>query len=1017
MLRTSALSGPAAVDMISLGSHLGARPDLRGRVLKPLIAVAALTLIALVWGFTAVSVGGAEREAQMNAESHVANLALSVEWQFHEQLQSIDQMMLFLSAEWKADPAHPDPASWRRHANVLGMVSPQVSMLDRAGLVSASTQPGLVGADLSSRAYFQAQKASPGMGLFVAPAAAQANTTGRWEVSLSRRLEYEDGGFAGALVVTYDPWTGPSLLEQVDLGPRGLIALVAADGAMRALVSPQPMRPDQDIGASAMFRAAVLHPQGAWTGPSAPDGVTRVHAFRRLRGQELTIVIGLERKAALRDAAILSSTARLFAWGISLGVGLMALLLLHEVRAARRREQRLAWDGAALEAAYAEAEGAQASAEAKTAQLEGTLAGMSDGVMLLDPQLRVMRWNDRFPAYTGVPLDILRVGVPMEDVLRAQARAGEFGHVDVEKEVRRRMRRLRDFSGVGTQERTRPSGASLELRRSALPGGGFVTLYTDITARKQAEEAQAEARRIADDASAQQAHFVATVSHEIRTPLNAVVNSLALLDQSGLSPPQHRLARTARQAGDALLDLVNDILEMSRMEAGQLQLRPGPFELRALLDGVADMFRNQAAARHARIVVEVAPATPDSLRADSSRVRQVLMNLVSNAAKFAVPGAITLHASSATQGEGRGDGPTLLLAVRDAGPRITEREAAQLFQPFSRLGHAHDTGTPGTGLGLAICERLVRLMGGRIGLRPSPEGGNEFWLTLPLELAPARLDLSPHPVRRQRRSLLLLVEDIPANHLVVAIMLRREGHRVDVAESGPEAIRMVQATPYDLVFMDLNMPGMSGYDAAGHIRALPGPEARVPIVALTATTAPEDRARCLDAGMNDLIGKPVRAAELIAFVNRVTWQPGLAGVGLAGVGLASVGLASMGLASVGADGPSLDLARLADLRAGLPPSTLPALVEQCLAEIGERLPSLHAALALGEPSATEARAHALAGMAGTYGLAGLERRMRNVMAAARRDDAAGAALAARDLELELARASEAIRAELRLIAA
>ncbi len=987
--------------MMGLGSHPGARPRRHGRVLRWLTVVAALTLIVLIWSFTALLVGNAEREAQMNAQSYVANLAISVEWQLHQQLQSVDQMMLFLSAEWKADPARFDPASWRQHAKVLGMAAPQITMLDRAGLVVASTQPSLLGADLSGHAYFQTQRASPGMGLFVGPTT-RAQATGHWETSLSRRMENADGGFAGALVVTYEPWTGPGLLERVDLGPHGLIVLVAGDGTIGALVSPQPMRPDQGIGGSAMFRALSGRTPGVWTGPSAPDGVTRVHAFRRLRDQGLTIVVGLDRKVALRDAAILSSTARLFAWGISLAVGLMALLLLREVRAARRREQRLAWDGAALEAAYAEAEGAQASAEAKTAQLEGTLAGMSDGVMLLDPQLRVMRWNDRFPAYTGVPLDILRVGVPMEDVLRAQARAGEFGRVDVEMEVRRRMRRLRDFSGVGTQERTRPSGASLELRRSALPGGGFVTLYTDITARKQAEEAQAEARRIADDASAQQAHFVATVSHEIRTPLNAVVNSLALLDQSGLSPPQHRLARTARQAGDALLDLVNDILEMSRMEAGQLQLRPGPFELRALLDGVADMFRNQAAARHARIVVEVAPATPDSLRADSSRVRQVLMNLVSNAAKFAVPGAITLHASSATQGEGRGDGPTLLLAVRDAGPRITEREAAQLFQPFSRLGHAHDTGTPGTGLGLAICERLVRLMGGRIGLRPSPEGGNEFWLTLPLELAPPRIDLPPHPVRRQRRSLLLLVEDIPANHLVVAIMLRREGHRVDVAESGPEAIRMVQATPYDLVFMDLNMPGMSGYDAAGHIRALPGPEARVPIVALTATTAPEDRARCLDAGMNDLIGKPVRAAELIAFVNRVTWQPGLA---------------SVGLASVGADGPSLDLARLADLRAGLPPSTLPALVEQCLVEIGERLPSLHAALALGEPSATEACAHALAGMAGTYGLAGLERRMRNVMAAARRDDAAGAALAARDLELELARASEAIRAELRLIAA
>jgi len=976
----------------------------RSVTLMALIVAAALTLVALTWEFTSVSVDTSQREAQTHAEGNVANLALAVEWQLNRQLQAIDQMMQVLAAQWKADPIHFDPASWKRRSTVLADVSLQVFLLDSAGFVMSSTRPDLIGFDQSDRDYFQTQKASRRAGLFIGPAI-RWKATGRWEINLSRRLERDNGSFAGALVVTYDPWAVTNLLEQVDLGSRGLIALVGADGALRALVSPYEVRPGEDISSSAMFRAATAHPQGVWTGPSAPDGVERIHAFRRLADEDLTIVIGVDRKVALRDTQVWTFTARLFAAGISLAIALMALLLLREIRAARGREDRLAQDRAALEAAYAEAHAARASAEAKTAQLEGTLAGMSDGVMLLDPELRVAQWNDRFPAFTGVPREMLRVGVPMEDLLRAQARAGEFGRVDVEAEVRRRMTLLRTFKSVGSQDRTRPNGRSLELRRSALPGGGFVTLYTDITARKQAEEAQAEARRIAEEATEQKSRFVATVSHEIRTPLNAVVNSLALLDQSDLSAPQHRLASTARQAGDALLDLVHDILEMSKVEAGQLALRPGVFDIRHLVTGVADMFRAQAGGRGVRIAMEVTPDVPPHLRADSGRLRQIMMNFVSNAAKFAVPGTVTIRAAITLVG-GR---PALLLGVRDPGPRIPERDAVQLFQPFSRLSHARDTGTPGTGLGLAICERLTRLMAGQIGLGPSPEGGNEFWLTLPLEVAaPPVVAANDMPARGKRRASLLLVEDIPANQLVTATILRRLGHRVDIAESGPDAIRMAQATPYDLVFMDLVMPGMSGYEAARAIRAMPGPAGAMPIVALTANTADEDRERCIAAGMNDMLGKPVRSAELLAAVNRTIWRP---------AAVAPLVKAAPAAPAVPLDGPPVDPLRLADLQQGLSPAVLANLVEQCLADFRQRLPLLREALASGDPRAVEANAHALAGMAGTYGLIALDRRMRRTMAAAKLGDVAAAAIAAQDLDAELLRASEAIRGALRATAA
>jgi signal transduction histidine kinase/CheY-like chemotaxis protein len=975
------------------------RPLRRVRIgaLQIVILVAALVLVGLTWGFTLVSIDTEEREARAHAEGNVANLARALEWQLNRQLLAIDQTLQILAAEWHNDPVKFDPAVWKKRSTLLGDVSLQVYVLDSQGFVISSTRPDMMGIDMSDRDYFQAQRASRRTGLYVGPAI-RWKSTGRWEMNLSRRLERDDQSFAGAMVVTYDPWALTSMLEQVDLGSRGLIALLGNDGAIRALVSPFQLQPGEDISGSAMFRMATQRQQGTWTGPSAPDGVERVHAFRRLADQDLTIVIGVDRADALRTAVSWAANARLFAFGISGMVMLMAFLLMREVHAARGREDRLANDRLILEHAYGEAESAKAQAEARTSQLQATLSGMSDGVMMLDDKLRVMQWNEPFALFTGVPREVLRVGAPMEALLRAQALAGEFGPVDVEAEVRRRIGRLRTPQAVGVFERTRPNGRTVELRRSAVPSGGFVTVYTDITARKQIEEAQAAARKLAEEATEQKSRFVAIVSHEIRTPLNAVVNSLTLLDQSGLSPVQHRLTDTARQAGDALLDLINDILELSKMEAGRLAMRPTDFDLRPVLEGVQDMFRADAEARGIQIRLDVAADLPGRIHTDCGRLRQVLMNFVSNAAKFSLPGEVTIRAARAVVDHRH----CILLGVRDQGPRIPDREASQLFQPFSRLDNARSSGAPGTGLGLAICERLTRLMGGEIGVGPAPSGGNEFWLTLPLDAARAApLASSAQLIQmpRTRRANVLLVEDIPANHLVTATLLRREGHRVDVAESGPEALRMASVNAYDLVFMDLIMPGMNGYETARRLRTISRHCAQVPIVALTANTAPEDRNRCLNAGMNDMLGKPVRPVELNEILARVV-RP-------------SARPASATTAARKAETTVIDMERFADLRRGLPTATLAAIVEQCLVDMHERVPRLSEALINGEGGKIEAQAHALAGMAATYGLVAIERKMRMVMSAARRGDVVAATVAAEDVTGELDRAGGAIRLLLR----
>jgi signal transduction histidine kinase/DNA-binding NarL/FixJ family response regulator len=1002
--RTNTRLGPEHTEVVDRTS-----PAL---ALQAAIVLAALALIVATWTITFVSIEQTAAETRSRAEATATNLALAADWQLSRQLQVTDQALQSLAGEWAADPVKFEQGNWRRRAAALGDIALQIFFVDSQGMVMISTRPDFVGQDMSQRDIFAVQRdgymaqRAGRTKMYVGPAT-RWKSSGRWEINLSRRLEREDGSFAGAVVISYDPWALARLLDLVDIGPRGMIALVGNDGATRVLISPTEMRPGQDIGLSDMFRAAMRRNDGAWTGASAPDGIVRIHGFRPLRDQDLTIVVGLEREEAMRTAAVWSGNARLFAIGMTLAVLVMAILLIREVRAARGREVRLARDRSAIERAYGEVAAAKASAEAKTVEVETTLAGMSDGMMILDSEFRVVQWNARFAHCTGVPPDLLVVGQPMAALLRGQIMSGEFGppgsSADVEREVRRRIVALRSERGTRLIERPRPDGSVLELRRSRLPNGGMVTLYADITARRRATDAQEAARALAEEATEQKSRLVAIVSHEIRTPLNAVINSLGLLDNSGLTPSQRRLAGTAREAGDALMELVDDILELSKAEAGNLAVRSVIYEPRTLLLGVQAMFRTEAAGRGMALSLDAAPDVPQQLRGDAGRLRQVVINLVSNAIKFSTPGEIRVKASTL-----RADGaPILLLSVQDRGPVIPDSEAAKLFQPFSRLDNARDAGKPGTGLGLAICERLVRLMRGDIGLRATPDGGNEFWLTVPMEaVSPSASRPQAYVVSllRRPRVSILLVEDIPANQMITATLLRREGHRVDIADSGAASLRMIQRHPYDIVFMDLMMPGMSGYDAARQIRAMPGSTGQVPIVALTATTAPEDRARCLASGMDDLLGKPVRPQEMFAAISRLALRPLAARKPLVSVSPAE---------AMAPQAEVLDDERLSDLRRSLPAVTLLTLVDQCLDEMRGRMPALRDALASGNGADIDMAAHALAGMAGSYGLAAMNRRLRRIMDAARSGDILGAEEAATRIEGDLAAAGEAIRMHLR----
>jgi signal transduction histidine kinase/CheY-like chemotaxis protein len=982
------------------------RPRIR---LRQGLAIAAGLMTLAVWVATFAAMQNRWQDARQRASATVTNLASALIWQVHNEILAVDRTMRVVISQWKDDPANFDPAEWRTRSALLGDVSEQIIILDKDGRVVSSTRPHLVGTDLHAFDFFQVPKAGQGNTLYVGPTATD-RATGHSVITFARELPNPDNNFVGVVVATIDANQFARTLSSVDLGPNGLVALIGPGPFAHRLFQDSLIGVEGSIANSQMWAAAQADPQGLWVGPSALDGQQRIHAFRRLSEAEPQIVVGLDYVALTQEAMVWRRQALMFGVGLTILVLSSCALLARQLEDARHRERLVGLEQEKLARAYQELARAKALADAKTSELQATIAGMSDGLMMLDGELRLVQWNQHYPDYVGIPRDALRVGMPMQDILRLQVRAGEFGEVDENAEVHRRMVGLRTRAQNGTIERNRPNGRVIELRRSALPGGGFVTLYTDITPRKQAEALQLEARRIAEQAAEAKSRFVAIVSHEIRTPLNAVLNALSMLAGTGLAPSQQTLADRANEAGDALLHLLNDILEMSKMEIGHLALRPAIFPLRPLLEGVQEMFRAEAAERGITVCVEMAPGAPERMRGDPGRLRQILMNLVSNAVKYTRPGEVSLVAESRVSGGRLG----LRLAVRDAGPAIAPADAGRLFQPFVRLENATVARNGGTGLGLTICKRLTELMGGTIGLA-SVAGGNEFWVALPVDTIPPAFDPAPppgkpparpEPVLRQAagtphppRTRILLVDDVPANQLVTATMLRREGHLIDVAHSGPEALAMVQNGPYDLVLMDVFMPGMSGLEAAQALRALPGAERHVPIVALTANVSLEDRAACLEAGMVDMLAKPVRVEQLQDAIARHVWSR-------RGTGH----VRDPGTAEAAATGPRLDVRRITELRNSLPAATFPSMVENCLADLRQRLPQLHQALAEGAAPEIEAVAHAMAGVAGTYGLIGMRRLLSQVTTAARARDPIAAGLAARGIEGELADTARAVRA-------